>query len=57
MGRVSRNMIGSVTVLVWSLAAAWLALAGHPVVGAAVGAFGVLRLVVLVRDWNKHARR
>lgn len=57
MGRISRNMIGSVTVLVWSLVAVWLGLAQHWIAAALVGAFGMLRLYVLVRDWKKHGRR
>lgn len=57
MGRVSRNMIGIVTVLVWALAAAWLVLAEHPIVAAVVAAFALLRLWVLVRDWSKRGKR
>ena len=57
MGRVSRNMIGCVTVLIWGFVALWLALAAHWVAASLVGAFGLLRLVMLVKDWNKHARR
>ena len=57
MGRISRNMIGSVTVVVWSLVACWLALAEHWIAAALVGAFGLLRLFVLIRDWRKHSRR
>ncbi len=57
MGRISRNMIGCATVLVWSLAAAWLAVAAHPIWAVVVGAFAVLRLWVLIRDWSKGSRR
>ncbi len=57
MGRISRNMIGCITVLVWALAAGWLALAQHPIVAVVVGLFAVLRLWVLVRDWSKQGKR
>jgi hypothetical protein len=56
MGRISRNMIGCVTVLVWAMAAGWLFLAQHPIVGSVVGGFALLRLWVLVRDWRKGAK-
>jgi len=57
MGRISRNMIGCITVLVWCLAAAWLALAHHPVVAMVVAAFALLRGWVLIRDWRKGRTR
>jgi hypothetical protein len=57
MGRLSRNMIGIVTVLVWALAAAWLVLAHHPIAALVVGALVLLRLWVLVRDWGKRGKR
>ncbi len=57
MGRVSRNMIGAITVLVWFLAAGWLAMAAHPIAALVVVAFALLRLWVLVRDWSKGKRR
>jgi hypothetical protein len=57
MGRIARNLIGIATVVVWLLAAVWLVLAAHPVVGAVVGALGLFRAWVLVRDWSKAAKR
>ncbi len=57
MGRISRNMIGTATVVVWCLAAAWLAIASHPIAAVIVGAFALLRLWVLIRDWRKSSAR
>jgi hypothetical protein len=57
MGRVTRNMVGIITVLVWGLAAAWLGIAQHFVAAVVVLAFALLRLWVLLRDWGKSGRR
>ncbi len=56
MGRVPRNLLGSMTVLIMVIFALTAALKS-PWLAAAFGGLALLRLVVLVRDWNKGARR
>ncbi len=57
MGRISRNLIGIATVVIWGMVCGWLLLAAHPVIAAVVGALTLYHLWVLVRDWKKKASR
>jgi hypothetical protein len=51
MGGASRNLIGSVTVLLAVTAALGMS-SSHPWIAAGLGILAVLRFVVLVRQWK-----
>ncbi|MFH1464561.1 MAG: hypothetical protein ABIO70_09245 [Pseudomonadota bacterium] len=51
MGGISRNLIGSMTVLLVALVALGMA-PSHPWAAAGLGGLAVFRLVVLVRQWK-----
>ena len=56
MGRVPRNMIGMVSVLVYSMITVYAATYWWPF-AVLTGGMGLFRLYLLVRDWGKHGRR